>query len=497
MQVCPKCRTLYFNQEPFCPKDGEKTVSSEQAAEKADLIGTSVGNYKITALLGEGGMGKVFKAEHPTLGRTVAIKVLHAEYARRIESVERFFNEAKAVHKIGHDNIIDVLDFGQLPDSSPYYVMEYLDGCTLTEYMSKYPELPIAAACEVMFPVLSALQAAHDEGIIHRDLKPDNIFIAEKRRGNTVVKLLDFGVAKLLDTKSTNYKTRTGAIIGTPFYMSPEQVSGGDLEIDARADVYAVGLIFYELLTGQAPFIGNTILDIFQKRLTENATPPHKLRPEIPESLSKLVMASIERNRDKRIQTASEFSKRLDEIANKAGFTITKSLVSGSAPIIPTLPTPAETKNKHDLALLRGAPTVTPNPVDDDPKISLDAVTVIAKIDLKKSTLTRSTGELTVAPPQNNKKVFYWLGAGIAASLVFLFLLVSNEPSKATTSKQIVIDITPPTPATVPVVTVTPQSTSAPVETTPADENPKTGKKGKKDPKNTEIDLQKKLKGLQ
>jgi serine/threonine protein kinase len=489
MKVCPKCRTLYLNDELFCTKDGEKTNTADSGHEQAGLIGTSVGNYKITALIGEGGMGRVYRAEHPALGRTVAIKVLNSEYAKRIESVERFFLEAKAINKIGHDNIIDVLDFGQLPDSSPYYVMEFLQGSTLTEYMERHNPSSIAAAAEIIYPVLIALQAAHEENIIHRDLKPDNIFLAEKKRNVKIVKLLDFGVAKLLDTKATNYKTRTGAIVGTPFYMSPEQVTGGDVEIDARADVYSAGLIFYEMLTGKPAFDGKTVLDIFQKRLTENPIPPQTHRPEIPEALSALVLSSIERDRKKRIQSASEFANRLEEVARQNGFPLSKSLLhENTTKSLAAISVLEEKTAIADYAAIaarkKEASTPSPEPVRQDN-------------DLKRTTLTRSSGELH-PPKPNNKKLYIAAGGLAAGGLLAIFAMSGGapKPTVQTISPKIVITQPASEPATEPVVE---QPTSTAVITDPIidpllEDTKKTDPK-KLDPKKTNTKKGPNLKG--
>ena len=316
MRVCPSCQSRYLGDDPFCSKDGQSTIEADPNIRFDPLIGSNVGNYKITGLLGEGGMGAVYKAEHPSIGRTVAIKVLRGEYAYRQDTIERFFNEARAVNQIRHENIVDIIDFGLLNDQRPYFIMEYLEGCDLDGHLRKRGATSLTEALDIMMPVLSALQAAHDENIIHRDLKPENIFLYERKHGGRVVKLLDFGIAKLLDAKEQFHKTNTGSIIGTPAYMSPEQAAGRK-DIDHRADVYAAGIILYELLVGEPPFDGDTALEIVHKQWKEKPPPPRSKRPDLPEEFEQIIYAALEKDRDKRIQSASQFALRLKAAISK------------------------------------------------------------------------------------------------------------------------------------------------------------------------------------
>jgi serine/threonine protein kinase len=316
MRVCPNCQSRYLGDDPFCSKDGQATIEADPNIRFDPLIGSSVGNYKITELLGEGGMGAVYKAEHPSIGRTVAIKVLRGEYAYRQDTIERFFNEARSVNQIRHENIVDIIDFGLLSDQRPYFVMEYLEGRDLDVYLRKRGATSLTESLDIMMPVLSALQAAHDEGIIHRDLKPENIFLYERKHGGRVVKLLDFGIAKLLDAKEQFHKTNTGSIIGTPAYMSPEQAAGRK-DIDHRADVYAAGIILYELLVGEPPFDGDTALEIVHKQWKAKPPPPRAKRPDLPEEFEQIIYAALEKDRDKRIQSALQFALRLKAAISK------------------------------------------------------------------------------------------------------------------------------------------------------------------------------------
>jgi serine/threonine-protein kinase len=216
------------------------------------LVGQSVGNYRIEALLGEGGMGAVYLGVHPLIGKRVAVKVLLEALAQDPSVVERFFHEARAVNDIQHPNIVDVVDFGRTRVNGSdlvYLIMEFLDGESLGARLRR--GLDPALAVRVLRQCCSALEASHRKGIIHRDLKPDNIFLVRNGVDDAQVKILDFGIAKVANPGG--HKTRTGTVMGTPAYMSPEQCEGRGL-IDARSDIYALGVVMYELLTGHVPF---------------------------------------------------------------------------------------------------------------------------------------------------------------------------------------------------------------------------------------------------
>ncbi|HHH28476.1 MAG TPA: serine/threonine protein kinase [Polyangiaceae bacterium] len=230
--------------------------------------GTEVGEYVIEGKLGEGGFGTVYRAKHPLIGKTAAIKVLAREYSSNREMVSRFVAEARAVNTIRHTNIIDIFSFGTLEDGRHYFVMELLDGGTVDQFLADNGPLEPALALALLRGVARALDAAHDSGIVHRDLKPENIFLTFDDDGRPVPKLLDFGIAKLTgDAKAiSGHKTRTGAPIGTPQYMSPEQCVGGP--VTERSDVYAFGVVTFELLTGEPPFTDTSFLGLMNKQAT-------------------------------------------------------------------------------------------------------------------------------------------------------------------------------------------------------------------------------------
>ena len=259
----------------FCPTDGQPTQQlPEEKQEAVDpLLGSVVdGRYRVDRVIGEGGMGVVYAAMHVTLGKRVALKVLRGEMARDDEVVKRFVQEAQASSSIGHANIIDITDFGRLPDGTSYFVMEYLEGMSLTQLIEQGGSMGSDEALGIIEQVASALSAAHGRGIIHRDLKPDNIYLVKRGQQNHFVKVLDFGIAKVGGANSK--LTKTGMVFGTPYYMSPEQAAGQT--IDARTDIYALGIIMYEMFTGQVPFDGDTFMGILSKHMFEAPVPPRE-----------------------------------------------------------------------------------------------------------------------------------------------------------------------------------------------------------------------------
>jgi serine/threonine-protein kinase len=282
------------------------------------MIGKRVGNYEIKSKLGEGGMGAVYLGEHPLIGKKVAIKVLLEEFASNEQVVTRFFNEAKAVNDIGHQNIVDIIDFGKTPSEDGqgemvYFVMELLSGQSLADRIKERP-LATEETRHVIVQCCDALFASHQKGIVHRDLKPDNIYLT--RRGSDVnfVKILDFGIAKLTGAGGASSKTQTGVVIGTPYYMSPEQCAGRG-QIDHRSDIYSLGCLMYELITGVLPFPGEGFGDILVAHLTRDPPKPTEVKPDAPKELEAVVIKAMTKDREKRYQTMEEFGAA---IAGKA-----------------------------------------------------------------------------------------------------------------------------------------------------------------------------------
>ncbi len=266
----------------------DDTVDASETHDLAELpAGTEVGGYVIDGAIGRGGMGVVYGARQPRIGKRVAIKVLSPTYSSNPTTVRRFEQEAQVVNEIKHPNIVDVFQFGELPDGRSFFVMEWLDGEPLSARIERGP-LPAQETMAILDVICDALEAAHEKGVIHRDLKSDNIFIV-RGRGSRTVKLLDFGLAKLAgknDLSSIN-RTKSGVLVGTPAYMAPEQARGK--AVDARTDVYALGVLAFKMLTGVLPYKAENAMDLIVLHLNAPVPAPHKLAKETPLELSKLV----------------------------------------------------------------------------------------------------------------------------------------------------------------------------------------------------------------
>ena len=260
--------------------------------------GTDVGGYTIDHVLGSGGMGVVYEATHPLIGKRAAVKVLRPELSTDVRAVERFVTEARSVNQIGHPNIVDIFAFGALPDGRNYYVMDLLVGESLRARLKRTGALHVSEAASVIDEISSALIAAHGKGIVHRDLKPDNVFMMSVAGRWPEVKILDWGLAKLL-APTTKFRTVTGALLGTPVYMSPEQARAADT-VDARTDIYSLGVIAYELLSGAAPFKRQTSMETLLAHAEEPVPPLGPKVPGLPEELVQLIEAMLAKESDER-----------------------------------------------------------------------------------------------------------------------------------------------------------------------------------------------------
>ncbi|HEY1587508.1 MAG TPA: protein kinase, partial [Polyangia bacterium] len=236
------------------------------------LGSTIADRYRVISKLGEGGMGVVYLAEHVFIEKRVALKVLSEDFARKADLVARFMQEAKAASKIGHENIVDITDFGETASGSVFFAMEFLDGMDLAGHIKSGGAMSFPRAKQIMNQICRALGAAHSKGIIHRDMKPENVYLVTREGRADFVKVLDFGIAKMsaLDEGGSRL-TRTGMIFGTPEYMSPEQAKGD--KPDHRVDIYAAGCILYEMLTGDVPFHAETFMGVLTKHMFENPEP--------------------------------------------------------------------------------------------------------------------------------------------------------------------------------------------------------------------------------
>ncbi len=311
------------------------------------VIGANAGNYRILSKISDGGMGAVYRAEHVLIGRPVAIKVLLPELTANREIVNRFFNEAKATTAIKHPGIVEVFDFGYLENGLAYIVMELLEGMTLAQRARTLGTMNEGEAAALLRSVCGALAAAHDKGIVHRDLKPDNIFlIPDLETGGERPKLLDFGIAKLTDLGNASAATKTGAVMGTPTYMSPEQCRGSG-DVDHRADLYSLGCIYYQLLTGRPPFATQSAGEVIGMHLYMQPDPPSRHHPGISPDTEALVMALLAKDPAQRPQTARDLASILQQLAHAHGW------ISASSPLRPNdTPTVA--------AKVSPAPTASP-----------------------------------------------------------------------------------------------------------------------------------------
>jgi serine/threonine-protein kinase len=307
MRTCPKCQREFSATERICPDDGSLLKDNQSTEEQA--IGRVLdGKYRIVGFLKRGGMGSVYRGTHVMLNKPVAIKLIRPELVTSNDMVERFFREARAAAKLSHPNIVTVHDLGQADDGTLYIIMEIVDGRSLKEVIQSDGPWEPARALRFMRAVSSALSLAHRNGIVHRDLKPQNIMVFTDSEGNESPKLLDFGIAKTLEPDSPAL-TSTGMVLGTPHYMSAEQAKG--LPADHRSDIYALGVILYEMLVGRVPFDDKSIPSILVKHLTEPPPPPSTLRGDIPPAVEALVLRCLEKDPEKRVQSADDLGRTL------------------------------------------------------------------------------------------------------------------------------------------------------------------------------------------
>ena len=274
------------------------------------------GKYRIVRLVGEGGMGSVYEGQNVRINRRVAIKVLHAAFTGNAEVMQRFEREAQAAGRIGNDHILEVIDLGSLPDGDHYIVMEYLDGESLTARIGARGRMTARELTPLIRQVLVGLSAAHQAGIVHRDLKPDNIFILREKVGKPdFVKIIDFGISKFQPLAGDGMKmTRTGAVMGTPYYMSPEQASGSH-EADQRSDLYSIGVMMFEAITGRVPFDAATFNQLMFKIVLAEVPMVESVVPEIDAAYSSIIAKAMARDVTFRFQDAPQFIEALDNWA--------------------------------------------------------------------------------------------------------------------------------------------------------------------------------------
>ncbi len=311
---CRICGQRFTNDAAFCPFDGEPLADAQGWDPNADpIIGTIIdGRYEVLRALGEGGMGVVYHVQHRVLQRSFALKMLRKDLARERDLCARFIQEARSAATIAHPNVVQITDYGELPDATPYFVMEFLEGLPLARLCRGGGPLPAARALRIVMQIASGVGAAHRAGIVHRDLKPDNVIVLQDMNRRDVVKLLDFGVAKVAGAASV---TRTGMVFGSPHYMSPEQAAGQ--HVDHRADIYAIGVIMYEVFTGRVPFEADTFMGVLTKHMFM-APEPFKGGPGFATrelgALEEVTLRCLEKKPDARFPTTDTLIAAIEEV---------------------------------------------------------------------------------------------------------------------------------------------------------------------------------------
>ncbi len=319
--------------------------SSSQDDSGVVAIGSLLdGRYRVDAVLGSGGMGRVYKAEHTGIGRAVAIKVLHARLGGQKEAAQRFQREALASGRLDHPNIVGVSDFGVLEDGALYLVMEALEGESLGKRLERDKRIPWVEALVMIRGVLHGLKHAHDKGVVHRDIKPDNVYLARKD-GEEVVKILDFGIAKLYAGNADDpATTRAGLTVGTPAYLSPEQAVGG--AITPASDLYSTSVVLYEMLTGRAPFLDEEPLAMLTAHVSRDPPPFAEVAPDlqVPPGLEAVINLGLAKVSAERIGSALDYLRKLDEVTRAVGYDLAMAPRASSALGIPSgphsIPTP-------------------------------------------------------------------------------------------------------------------------------------------------------------
>jgi serine/threonine protein kinase len=353
LRICPACHATYRGEERYCIRDAaELRPATEDEADEA-FVGTTIGNYRLMEIVGRGGMGTVFASEHVYLGKRVAMKVLHERWARRGDAVGRFLREARAASSINHANIVNVFDFGPAPDGRVYLAMELLDGVDLDEQLERRGTLPLHRAINIVSQIASALAAAHDKGIVHSDLKPANVrlierpgrrevirsqglaadgqprFVVEPEGAYDFVKVLDFGIARV--HSADDPPEGVPHLFGTPEYMSPEAARGE--EVDERADVYALGVLFFEMLTGDVPFHAASPIGVLGKHINEPPPRPSLAAPdaEITPAAERLILSAMEKDPANRPQSMDAVREALAGCYGSVAYRRDADRIAGAA----------------------------------------------------------------------------------------------------------------------------------------------------------------------
>jgi serine/threonine protein kinase len=445
------------------------------------FIGLQINHYEVVSLIAEGGMGRVYLAQHPTIARRVAIKFLLPELIRDETVVMRFIDEARATNAIGHPGIIDIIDVGMLMDGrTPYLMMEFLKGESLRARLDRSRPLPIDEAVDIACQTASAVGAAHEQKIVHRDLKPDNLFLVPDRTlaPRARVKVLDFGIAKLCDDGSgQRYRTKTGLIMGTAQFMSPEQCLGETSKIDPRTDIYALGIILYEMLCGRLPFDNAAQGQILVWQVSAAPPPLRELLPDIPEPLERAVMRAMDKAREQRFQSMADFAQAIEPYGRKlepSGPAVPHAPRVAPTLVVPEGPPPASLDYDRTPTPLRVPAELTPPvalPLAPGPRQATEIDSRPAPSPARRggspgvhTTLSRHTGQTLAATddgasPRHRRGLLIALAVGVAATLALGgAALLRGGPTKPAASA---VPAASPEPVPLPDLAPTPAPPSA------------------------------------
>ena len=416
-KVCLQCGDVFGPEVRFCPRDGS---ALRPKARPESLVGQVIAErYHILGKLGEGGMGMVYLAEHVRMGRRCAVKVMNPILLHDPDSVSRFSREAANASRINHPNVAAIYDFGETADSIVYLAMELVEGESLAVTIERERALPERRAVDIGRQVAEALGAAHELGIVHRDLKPDNVMLVRSRAGHDLVKVVDFGIAKVTQGARQDV-TRTGYVIGTPAYMSPEQILGENL--DGRSDIYSLGCILYEMLTGARAFAGPSGEVSIHQRLTEPPPRPRRVRRDLSKKLDEIVTTLMARSPDQRFQSVGALRDALDAILSEtpAQSKLRQWLPWGHSGGMEAPPEPTNT----------AAATPVPSPAGP-PEVPLQAVPPPPPSVGHRTTLL---GHRSSRPAGRNVAVVAGVGVGavLVAFLLWIFLRPREDVLKET-----------------------------------------------------------------
>jgi serine/threonine protein kinase len=369
MKTCPSCQATYPDDSKICAKDGFVLQSSTELSPGTVLRG----KYQIISKIGAGAMGDVYKARNAQSGETWAVKVVSPDLGADAEFLARFRSEAMLMNRLDHPNVVRVHDFGEAEDGSSFMVMDYVEGESLEEILRKQGPLDPARVARIGMQVCGALGAAHELGVIHRDVKPGNILMARAADGSEAAKVLDFGIAKVKETSGLKpaAMTAVGFVVGTPTYMSPEQVMGlREDKLDGRSDLYSLGIVLYELLTGRTPFVSKNAMALLTAHMQTKPPDPRSLRADLPARLVEVVLKALEKDPGHRFLNALEMSRTLGEFLKLPAAVVEKPAADArpamkpaipAAPEAPTNEAPAKSSVRAVAAApAKAAPAVSP-----------------------------------------------------------------------------------------------------------------------------------------